>query len=197
MQGVHVFYAIGISFLIFSVLILQVAQIERYEASLQEQQKSLELDAKEIARLRASLVTARLDIQNITDDLKRLQLDNAGSSNYALRRPTMEELRVFLAQDNTDHNKYKDSGYVCINFAVDLKIAARQQHWNLSFVVVNFHDSSSESYGHALNGAYLADGTFVWIEPQYDIIYAGSIEKFLEYSFDVRGVVVEELAVVW
>jgi hypothetical protein len=117
-------------------------------------------------------------------------------SHYKLRRPTYEELQSFLAKDGTSERSYVDQSYVCMNFAYDLKASAAEQGWNISFVSVNYDDPRGGG-GHACNGAYLADGSWVWIEPQNDRIYTGPIESYLQTFLHVSWVKVESMVIVW
>jgi hypothetical protein len=117
-------------------------------------------------------------------------------ATYKLRRPDLAELQSFLSADQTDKNQYQRLRYVCINFAADLKRNAARVGYNISFVTVNY-EYEGGSAGHALNGAYLADGSWVWIEPQNDGIYRGTIEEYLAAFFKLSLVKVKEIAIVW
>jgi hypothetical protein len=122
-----------------------------------------------------------------------LELDLA---KCRLKRPTYFELQEFLRIDQTDRKNYREGQYVCINFAADLKRNAALVGYNVSYVAVNYRGPRG-SGGHALNGAYLSDGSWVWIEPQSDKIYVGTIEDYLKSFLRVDWVTVEELAIVW
>jgi len=138
----------------------------------------------ELARLRDSqaLYLAQIEL-----------LQHQQASN--LRRPSEQELRTFLASDLTDSQPFVIGRYVCMNYASDLKRNAALAGWNISVVIVNYN-SSRGVYGHVLNGAYLSDGRWVWIEPQKDLI-AWSLETHLKDFLKVAYVKVIDLAVVW
>lgn len=101
---------------------------------------------------------------------------------YRLSRPSMEELQRFLAEDPTDRRPYDPRSYVCINYAKDLREAARLRGYNISMVIINVEGYSqyhgAVSFGHALNGVILADGSHVYIEPSKDMIVS-SLEEIL------------------
>jgi len=117
-------------------------------------------------------------------------------TTYKLRRPNLSELQIFLKTDQTDKNQYKRWSYVCINFASDLKRNAARAGYNITYVSVNY-EYEEGSTGHALNGAYLTDGSWVWIEPQNDKIHHGKIEECLVAFFKLQYVKVKEIAIVW
>jgi hypothetical protein len=120
------------------------------------------------------LSNAEGEIQRMSKELERLE-DRARKAesdllSYKANRPTLEQLRAFLAVDPISERKYESGSYVCINFANDLRLAAKRAGWNISFVFVNY-EHGGKGYGHACNGALLANGTHVYIEPQSDRIY--------------------------
>jgi hypothetical protein len=116
--------------------------------------------------------------------------------HYNLSRPTLEQLRQFLNEDPTDKNYYGRGSYVCINFAKDLKQAAVAKHWNLSYVIVNYYLGSEPRGGHAFNGAILADGRHIFIEPQNDRIYSSMVDV-VEDLENTKGVSIIESVEVW
>jgi len=139
----------------------------------------------ELARLRDSqaLYLAQIEL-----------LQHQQASNN-LRRPSEQELRMFLASDLTDSQPFVIGHYVCMNYASDLKRNAALAGWNISVVIVNYN-SSRGIYGHVLNGAYLSDGRWAWIEPQKDLI-AWSLETHLKEFLKVAWLKIIDLAVVW
>jgi len=153
-----------------------------------------------IINLEKQLIKTQIEINNLQIEIQKLNLELTSINNelkhYKLNRPTEYELKLFLSIDDTDKHEYKKGSYVCINFAKDLKVNAAKAGWNISFIVVNFISPKGEE-GHALNGAYLADGRWVWIEPQNDKIYYGSIEEYLKEFFNIEWVQIEEYAIIW
>ena len=126
--------------------------------------------------------------------LAQIELLQHQASNH-LRRPSEQELRLFLASDLTDSQPFLIGRYVCMNYASDLKRNAALAGWNISVVMVNFNTTHG-IYGHVLNGAYLNDGRWVWIEPQKDLI-AWSLETHLKEFLKVAWLKIIDLAVVW
>jgi hypothetical protein len=66
-----------------------------------------------------------------------------------------------------------------------LKINAAMAGWNLSYLVINYQNKlipGLYARRHALNGAFLSDGTFVYIEPQTDKIYSTPDEVLKDIS---------------
>jgi len=146
-----------------------------------------------IGTLNRQITELTVKQNELVSKVTTLELD---LGKHKLRRPTYSDLYEFLRTDQTDKKKYEEGLYVCMNFAADLKRNAALAGYNISFVSVNF-DAPNKSGGHALNGAYLLDGSWVWIEPQNDKIYTGTIEDYLGSFFRLDWVRVEELAIVW
>jgi len=97
-----------------------------------------------------------------------------------LKDPSYKELEKFLEEDEISEQRYGIPRRVCINFAKNLRESAHQAGLNFSFIVLNVRDKEDGTeWGHALNGCYLDDGTFVFIEPQTDKTYR-SLSEFLE-----------------
>jgi len=153
--------------------------------------KVAELNIK-IIDLNETIETQATMIKQFNDE--NLQLKSK-LEKYRLRCFTsIDELRKFLEEDDVNFREYA-KGYVCINFARDLKIHAERMGYNVSFIIVNFNSPEGEE-GHALNGAYLSNGEFVYIEPQTDGIYF-SLEEALKDTFDLEWVKIEDYAIIW
>ena len=100
-------------------------------------------------------------------------------ARISLRKPTLNELQAFLANDQTDKNQYDPTLYKCTQFSRDLKRNAGLAGFNFSVVLVDFEGyvlQTKVAPGHVLNGAYLADGRFVYIEPQSDKVSLSLID---------------------
>jgi hypothetical protein len=87
-----------------------------------------------------------------------------------LNRPTLQQLEGFLRASNVSKHAYVEPSYVCMNFAQDLQTSAKAGGWNMSVVVFNYNvvwNGKVYATGfHALNGLYLANGSWVYVEPQ-------------------------------
>jgi Tfp pilus assembly protein PilX len=164
----------------------------------------------QITSLRSDLQIAEGNLQASENKVilanRKAEMFENELSHYKLNRPTLSELKTFLAEDTTNQNKWVEGIYICMNFAADLKEHARNKGYNISYIIINFdytYNSYSYSAGHTMNGAYLADGTWVWIEPQTDeIIYGNptnheSLENQIAKFYDVNSVQITEIAIVW
>jgi len=177
------------------IVVLGAAVVEAiyFQTLLQEYTAQLHEYERKVASLESRVQDLESDQTRLKNEKMQLSKE---LSHYRLKRPTYYELLDFLANDGTSEHVYRKGSYVCMNFAWDLKANAIQQGWNISFVSINFDDPTGGG-GHACNGAYLADGSWVWIEPQTDRIYRDSVESYLESFFGVSWVQVEEIVVVW
>jgi hypothetical protein len=151
--------------LVLLSLVVVIVGFSGYQVFLYQQQ------IKDLEWTIFKLQTRVTDLENNARQLSR----------YRLNRPTLNELEGFLRMDNVNNNTWTEDVYTCVNFAGDLKAHAEAAGWNISFVVVDiqlWYRGETISYGHTINGAYLADGSWVFIEPQNDGIYP-SIDKLL------------------
>ena len=153
--------------------------------SVEAEKRQAELEASE--RLLATY-SARIGV-----------LESTAKRGVFLARPSRTELAEFLAKDLTDQRTYR-TGYVCMHFASDLKHNAALAGWNLSVVLVNFQFREFNGFvqvnGHVLNGVYLADGSFVYIEPQTDKIFSSLLEH-LKVFLNEPQIKILEVAIVW
>ena len=156
-----------------------------------------------------------LDSLNVQIELlKRQQALAASLGVKPLRRPSLGELTAFLAKDTVSDLEYRKQqgipvtvgnesfriGYVCMNYAADLKMKAALAGLNISYVSINFIGYREVGVfieaGHALNGALLSDGRWVWIEPQTDAV-SFSLQDHLKRFYGVSSVDVISLAIAW
>jgi hypothetical protein len=163
-------------------------EVSRVRGQLSESQALYE---DELAALRE--LQARFDVE--TEQL-RLRVDQLQrESRASVRRPSESELKSFLASDPVSMVPFRSGSYICTNYAADLKRNAVLAGWNISVVIVNYNSSRGFG-GHVLNGAYLSDGRWVWIEPQRDLVLT-DLESHLRDFLRVSYVKVTELAIVW
>ncbi|MEM4649584.1 MAG: hypothetical protein QXP78_02830 [Candidatus Bathyarchaeia archaeon] len=153
----------------------------------------------EVTKLKAEVTSLNKTIETQAVTIKQLNDENLQLKNeikkYKLRNPeSIEELKKFLEDDDVNFREYV-KGYICINYARDLKIHAERMGLNVSFIIVNFN-SPEGGGGHALNGAYLSNGEFVYIEPQTDKIYF-SIEEALKDILGLEWVEIENYVILW
>ena len=167
---------------------------------------SLELEARnaglaaEIRELNDRVDELNLKVAELQEKSSQLESQliqtKAELDRYQLKRPTLSELKDFLAEDDTDEHRYDEEYYVCIHYARDLKLRAAQRGYNLCFIVVNYSVGWRRGYGHALNGAYLSDGSFIYIEPQNDKIYEDLIDDLKEVEKASRIVIIN-YSIIW
>lgn len=148
---------------------------------LQSEYNSLNADHKDLQWKYNRLYTSHGDLMTSYEALKtayeglQTEYDELkAKKGLVLKSPTLEELKVFLREDRTDKHLYLDEEtheYLCIDFAIDLRRSAMKRGYNVSWVSVYYKAPDGESYAHALNAAYLADGALVFIEPQTDELY--------------------------
>jgi len=171
-----------------AVLESKKLELENTIRMLNEKISSLESDKAELEKLKGQLE-------------KQVSELDAELAKVKPKRPSYEELEDFLSLDKTSEKPYAPGFYVCADYAIEVRMNARQQGLNLSIVFVWWKTRGSE-FAHALNAAYLDDGTLIWIEPQRDRIYSGSIEQALEQDFNTGEYYtvnpkITELLIIW
>lgn len=87
-----------------------------------------------------------------------------------LIHPSLEMLESFLRYDYTDLLERTvprpSHSLICVDYAITLRANAVKRGYDLDVVFMNF----KEGGGHAICGAKLMTGEYVWIEPQLDLI---------------------------
>jgi hypothetical protein len=87
----------------------------------------------------------------------------------AFQAITWDELTRFLDADHTNWHSYDENTYNCVDFAVDLVAAARQQNIDAKVVGVDF---VGQQKGHAFVVFKTSDRGNVFVEPQGDNTYS-------------------------
>jgi hypothetical protein len=150
---------------------------------------------------RADLLESELRRLGDLNDILAVQISQMQKEldrKISFRKPTLSELQTFLANDQTDKNLYDGTLYKCTQFSRDLKRNAALAGFNFSAVLVDYEGYEFQmkvSRGHVLNGAYLADGRFVYIEPQSDKISPLLIDLMRDLRIDQISVI--GIAVIW
>ncbi|MFQ6085540.1 MAG: hypothetical protein ACE5OY_04660 [Candidatus Bathyarchaeia archaeon] len=131
----------------------------------------------------------KTELTAVRSELQRYKAQEA----LILIRPTLQELEAFLREDRTDAREYVDPSYICQDFAIELRRNAIQRGFNVSYVSIAFTDGM----GHVINGCYLDDGRFVYIEPQtdeflWDLREGGKFpwEEWLDWT-------IERIRIIW
>lgn len=84
--------------------------------------------------------------------------------------PTLEELKKWLAEDDTDKLPYRPKNFTCGDFAVMLHTRAKLRNWDMGIVVVHGILSDGSKFMHVFNAIRCKEG-LVYIEPQNDSIF--------------------------
>ncbi len=133
-------------------------------------------------------------------------------SALILYRPSMQTLQQFLDRDQTNKKEYQHGtsstlGYICLNYADELRLNARHEGINMSIVDINFIVSSTP-FGHSFNAVILSDGSFVWIDSMADKIYIRDPDwpltkvaaKMIEVNYPLlagKPATITEMRIVW
>lgn len=80
-----------------------------------------------------------------------------------IHNPTYEEMKAFLAEDETDTNPFIKGEYVCFDFAADLNNNAEAKGIRTAYVRIR-----AEEWGHALVAFDTTDKGIIYIDPQSD-----------------------------
>ena len=168
---------IAITICIAVILLASANSVNHYNA-YQEQlrinknlQNSLDTQAGVITSL-----NAKIDLlENEYDKLEELNIQILSRNiRLNLTNPTRDDLIRFLRNDSTNEHEYVDDVYECMQFSGDLYYSfMRNGSYNMSFLVFNYN-TPTRGYGHAVNGIFLDDGTYVVINPYQDQIFDGS-----------------------
>ncbi|MEM4652666.1 MAG: hypothetical protein QW535_01030 [Candidatus Nezhaarchaeales archaeon] len=91
-------------------------------------------------------------------------------------RPTINDLKRWLAEDDTDKIPYSKWDFVCGDYALMLSVKAKMNHWDVGIVVVLGRDAQGREFNHAFNAIRCVEG-LVYIEPQNDQVFYASIKE--------------------
>jgi hypothetical protein len=164
-------------------------EVSRVRSQLSEFQALYEDELGKLRDLQSQFSVEAEQLRLRVDQLQRER------NRASVRRPSESELKSFLASDPISMVPFRAGSYICINYATDLKRNAALAGWNISVVIVNYNSSRGFG-GHVLNGAYLSDGRWIWIEPQRDLILT-DLESHLRDFLRVSYAKVTELAIIW
>jgi hypothetical protein len=158
--------------------------------------------AQDDLQIQLNQVQRKLDELQTQNDLLKAQLANVTFelNHHILRRPTLEELQTFLQNSKPNLPPRNATDKNCVQFASALKRAAAAAGWNVSYVEVNYvvtWQGKQYGYGHALNGAYLADGGWVYIEPQTGEISQSLEHLIAELIFLPEPFQIQTIGIVW
>jgi len=190
-----------------SLLYMQYNSLQLRESAIKgltEERDSLKLEVSDLETLKTSLENDKAMLEKaklqLEQDKAKLEIE---LGHYKLKTPTRVELENFLLNDKTDKNEYR-TGYVCINFACDLKANAARAGWNISYVQANYdvyYDRGKYfEDAHAFNMAILADGSIVYIDTYADTLYNSVAELLVSLyviEYEPRDIFVTEIVIIW
>jgi hypothetical protein len=119
------------------------------------------------------------------------------STGYALRNPTYQEMKVFLAQDNTDSKTYTEDEYVCVDFSAAVNNNAEAKGIRCAMVDI-FHP---EGFGHTIVAFETIDRGLIFIEPQFDreveLVVGKSYAQINNFTPAPRDDTIERFIIIW
>ncbi|MGB9960270.1 MAG: hypothetical protein ACPLKQ_07110 [Candidatus Bathyarchaeales archaeon] len=84
-------------------------------------------------------------------------------------KPTINELKQWLAEDKTDELTYTSPDFVCGDYAVMLHMHAKLKRWDMGIVAV-LGSLGGREFNHAFNAIICQEG-LVYVEPQNDQVF--------------------------
>jgi len=178
----------GVVFLVLlAATAYSVVALYRYQNQLTDLNKQIVYLDAEISNLDGEISDLKEQLQDSQAESSRLheEIYTLHAKIPHVRDPTIQELKAFLARDPTDKHPYVPGVYMCMHFARDLQSRAAAYNINIYYVGIWFSVEGYYGRGHYLNGARLSDGRWVWIEPELDKIYFGTIEDYCMSFFQV------------
>lgn len=150
------------------------ALLQNYTILQQQLQGYFELKAKyqELLNEYQILQASYGELREIYENL-RFAVYRPLWSNETVR-PTISELKKWLAEDDTNTVPYSKWDFVCGDYALMLSVKAKMNRWDMGIVVVLGRDSQGNSFNHAFNAIRCVEG-LVYVEPQNDQVFYGPI----------------------
>jgi hypothetical protein len=119
------------------------------------------------------------------------------STGYALRNPTYQEMKTFIAQDTTNSMTYTEDGYVCVDFSAAVNNNAEAEGIRCAIVDI-FHP---EGYGHTIVAFETTDRGLIFIEPQFDreveLVIGKSYSQINNFTPAPRDDTINRFVVIW
>ena len=127
-----------------------------------------------VESLRAELGTAEIElsrteefVESLEATLSNLQVNYdrlTTGYGYVLRDPSYQEMKDFLARDETSRQEYVPGEYTCVDFAKDVKANAAEEGIRCVYVIIEYRGGG----GHAIVAFDTTDRGLVYVEPQFD-----------------------------
>jgi len=157
---------VAITFLVATAWVL--SELNRTQNYLLLIDDDLEAVQAELATVEIELNASKELVESLEDTLSNLQVNYARLTTgygYVLRDPSYQEMKDFLKQDETSEREYLENGYICVDFAADVKANAAKEGIRCAYVVIEYYGGS----GHAIVAFEPTDKEDpVFIEPQFD-----------------------------
>jgi len=127
----------------------------------------------------------------------KLSPEQNPSSGYAPQNPNYQEMKAFLAQDNTNLNEYEPDKYVCTDFAAAVNNNADAKGIRCAIVDIFY----PEGYGHTIVAFETTDKGLIFIEPQFDqevkLVVGQSYSTTNSFTPAPRADTVNRFLIVW
>lgn len=88
---------------------------------------------------------------------------NETISGYSRRDPTYQEMRDFLAEDDSDNIPYNRDGFICTDYSARVNNNAEEKGIRCGSVYIIYPET-----GHSIIAFDTTDKGLIFIEPQYD-----------------------------
>jgi hypothetical protein len=121
----------------------------------------------ELGAAQAELALGELELSALEAELRSLQVNYERLTTgygYLLRDPSYQEMKDFLEKDKTSEREYVQNGYICVDFAADVKANAAKEGLRCAYVVIEYLGTT----GHAIVAFDTTDQGLVFVEPQFD-----------------------------
>jgi hypothetical protein len=148
-------------------LTMTLAKIDTKHQEIDEVGKEINKTDAAYKEANAALDNEKKSNITLNLDLSALQINYSTATlsyDYALRDPTYQEVKDFLAADTTDLNNYILGSYVCEDFSFDVRENALAQKIRCAAVLIDFIVSP----GHVIIAFNTTDRGIIYIEPQSD-----------------------------
>jgi len=121
----------------------------------------------------------------------------ATSDGYTLQNPTYQEMKTFLAEDDTNDNSYAEDKYVCVDFSAAVNNNAEAQGIRCAIVDIFYPDG----YGHTIVAFDTTDRGLIYIEPQFDeevkLVIGRSYSQLNNFTTAPRNDTIKRYLIVW
>lgn len=127
----------------------------------------------------------------------KLSPEQKTSSISIPQNPTYQEMKLFLAQDDTNLNQYKENEYVCTDFAAAVNNNADAKGIRCAILDIFY----PEGYGHTIVAFETTDRGLIFIEPQFDVevklVTGQSYAKINNFTPAPRDDTINRYLIVW